>query len=227
MPTIAIVGAGSGLGASIARLFGSHGFDIALIARSTDRLTSLVQQLTYEGLNARGFSADVTERPSLTTALHEAEEELGGIDVLEYSPAPKAAVAGQLPDLELAGPLDVTVENLQPEIDYHLYGSVTAARAVLPGMIERDRGTLLFTTGGGSINPSPLLGNVNAAQAAMRNWAINLHQVLDGTGVYAAHVGISAWIGGGKPDAEPDVIAENYWDLHVTRSDAERHHFAL
>ena len=126
----------------------------------------------------------------------------------------------------MAGPLEVTPDNLQQQIEYYLYGAVTAAAQVLPGMRETGAGTLLFTTGGGSINPNPAMGNINAASAALRNWVLNLHQVLDGTGVYAAHVAISAWIGSGPPEAEPDAIAATYWDLYRSRDRAEVNYVA-
>ncbi|WP_256122565.1 SDR family NAD(P)-dependent oxidoreductase [Streptomyces sp. LUP47B] len=80
----------------------------------------------------------------------------------------------------MATPSESTVENLQPQIEYNFYGAVTAARAVLPAMREAGAGTLLFTTGGGSINPVPMLGNVNAAAGALRNWVLNLHNELAG-----------------------------------------------
>ncbi|WP_239514369.1 hypothetical protein [Streptosporangium sp. 'caverna'] len=92
-------------------------------------------------------------------------------------------------------------------------------------MREAGAGTLLFATGGGSITPHPAMGNINAA-AALRNWVLNLHQVLDGTGVYAAHVAISAWIGSGPPEAEPDAIATTYWDLYRNRDRAEINYVA-
>ena len=68
-----------------------------------------------------------------------------------------------------------------------------------PGRAAGDaggrRGTLLYTTGAGSIDPVPQVGNVNAAAAALRNWVLNLHKELDGTGIQAAHVGINVSIG--------------------------------
>jgi hypothetical protein len=82
-------------------------------------------------------------------------------------------------------------------------------------------GTMLFTTGGGSINPVPFMANVNAAAAALRNWALNLNGALADRGVYAAHIAISAFIGSGPPEAEPAAIAEAYWDLYTTRDRAE------
>ncbi|MGN9841162.1 SDR family NAD(P)-dependent oxidoreductase [Nonomuraea sp. H19] len=221
MPTIAIIGAGPGMGLAIARAFGSRGFDVALIARTKEKLGTLVAQLGQEGITAAAFPADVLDRASLTDALDAAKARFGGIDVLEYSPAPHSPVPG----FTLAAPSEVTVDNLQPQIEYNFYGAVTAAQAVLPAMREAGAGTLLFTTGGGSVDPVPMLGNVNAAAAALRNWAINLNKELAGSGVYAAHVAINVWIGGGGPagsrTATPEQIAPLYWDLHENRDRSE------
>jgi NADP-dependent 3-hydroxy acid dehydrogenase YdfG len=217
MPTITIVGAGPGLGLSIAKVFGRNGFAVAFIARSQAKLDSLSAQLDDLGIQATGFTADVMDRPSLAAAFDLVKERYGGVDVLEYSPAPHDPVPG----ITIAGPLEVTVDNLQPQIDYYLHGAVTAARQVLPGMIERGTGTLLFTTGASSVSPNPVMGNVGIAGAALRNWALNLHQVLDGTGVFVAHVPLNVWIGKGGPDTQPEAIADLYWDLHTKRDEGE------
>ncbi|TCO47095.1 short subunit dehydrogenase [Kribbella antiqua] len=218
MPVIAIVGAGPGMGLSIAKLFSGRGFEVALVARNAAKLDTLVADLKEHGVSAMAFTADVTDRPSLVAAFEEITKRLGPIEVLEYSPATR--------EVEMAGPLEVTPDNLQQQIEYYLYGAVTAAAQVIPAMREAGRGTLLFTTGGGSITPHPAMGNINAAAAALRNWVLNLHQVLDGTGVYAAHVAISAWIGSGSPEADPDTIAATYWDLYQARDRAEVNYIA-
>ncbi|WP_318216474.1 hypothetical protein [Streptomyces sp. SCL15-6] len=92
-------------------------------------------------------------------------------------------------------------------------------------MREAGAGTLLFTTGGGSVDPIPMLGNVNAAAAALRNWVINLNKELAGSGVYAGHVAIGVWIGDGGPEgipsATPEQIAPLHWELHEARDRAE------
>ncbi|NUP21085.1 MAG: SDR family NAD(P)-dependent oxidoreductase, partial [Streptomyces sp.] len=164
MPTIAIIGAGPGMGLAIARTFGSRGFDVALLSRTKEKLQTLVDLLGQEGITAEAFTADVLDRSSLTAALDAVKVRFGAIDVLEYSPAAHTPAAG----LTLAAPSEATAENLQPQIEYYLYGGITAAQAVLPAMREAGAGTLLFTTGGGSLDPLPMLGNVNAAQAALR-----------------------------------------------------------
>lgn len=221
MPTIAIIGAGPGMGLAIARTFGSRGFDVALISRTQARLDSLAQELADEGIEAEGFAADVMDRPSLTAALGAAAARFGGIDVLEYSPAPHDPVPG----ITLAAPSEATAENVQPQIEYYLYGALEAVRAVLPAMRKAGSGTLLFTTGGGSVDPLPMLGNVNAAAAALRNWVLNLNKELAESGVYAGHVAINVWIGDGGPDgipsAQPQEIAPVYWELHDARDRAE------
>lgn len=82
-----------------------------------------------------------------------------------------------------------------------------------------------IATGGGSVNPIPMFGNVNAAQAALRNWVLNLNNVLTEKNILAAHVAIAVWIGdsapAGFPSEEPGVIAARYWDLHERRDQAE------
>ncbi|GAB3893308.1 hypothetical protein GCM10029964_069870 [Kibdelosporangium lantanae] len=78
MPTIALVAAGTRLGLSLGRVFGGHGFDVALIARSTERLDDLTGKLAAEGVTAAGFAADVTDRDALAHALDNAIARFGG-----------------------------------------------------------------------------------------------------------------------------------------------------
>jgi NAD(P)-dependent dehydrogenase (short-subunit alcohol dehydrogenase family) len=218
MPLITIIGAGPGLGLEIARAFGRKGFDVALVARDQTKLDALAETLESEGIRARGFTADVSRPETITGALAAIKDALGPIDVLEFSPAD--------PTLAPVDVLDVTMENLQPQIDFYLGGALSAVGAVLPDMVARGSGTVLVTTGGGSISPMPFLGNVNIAAAGLRNWTLNLHDALAEKGVYVAHVGITALIGAGHPDAEPDVIAQAYVELHDERREAELHHVA-
>ncbi|MET8976427.1 SDR family NAD(P)-dependent oxidoreductase [Streptomyces sp. NPDC004539] len=221
MPTLAIVGAGPGMGLAIARTFGTRGYDVALLARTPEKLDALVATLGEEGVTAAAFPADVLDRDSLASALDAARARFGSVDVLEYSPAPHSPVPG----FTTAAPSEVTVDNLQPQIEYTFYGAVAATRAVLPAMRAAGAGTLLFTSGGGSVDPVPMFGNVNAAGGALRNWVINLHNELAGSGIFAAHVAIATWIGEdgpeGFPSATPEQISPLYWELHEKRDRPE------
>ncbi|MFF9035860.1 SDR family NAD(P)-dependent oxidoreductase [Streptomyces sp. NPDC014892] len=223
MPSIAIVGAGPGMGLAIARTFGSRGYDVALIARNRAKLDDLVGRLTAEGITAAAFPADVLDHDALTQALKDAATRFGGIDVLEHSPSPGN---GSIDSMGLTSPSQTSPSDVQGWIDFLLHSAIVATQAVLPAMREAGAGTLLFTNGAGSVDPNPMLGNVNPAQAALRNWVLNLHKELAGTGIQAAHVAIGVWIGAGGPPeiptGEAEDIAPLYWDLHTQRDEAER-----
>ncbi|MEU9954811.1 SDR family NAD(P)-dependent oxidoreductase [Streptomyces sp. NPDC050982] len=225
MTSIAIVGAGPQLGLAIARTFGSQGYDVALISRNHAKLDDLVGTLTAEGITAAAFPADVLDRDTLTQALKDAAARFGGIDVLEYSPVGTFGITA------LTAPSGTEPSHVEFEMNFQLYGAIAATKAVLPAMREAGTGTLLYTTGAGSIWPDPRVANVNAAAAALRNWAMNLHKELADTGIQAAHVGIDASIGVSVlPDVEaarPEQISPMYWELHTTRRDEDELVFKL
>src|SRR5438045_795479 len=78
--TLAIVGAGAGLGLSIAKIFSCNGFQVALIARNPAKLDDLVAQLGALGIDAAGFEADIMNRPSLVDAFARITERYGASD---------------------------------------------------------------------------------------------------------------------------------------------------
>lgn len=89
MTTFALIGAGPGLGLSTARRFGAAGHSVALIARDTQRLADLTAELAGDGIEARGFAADVLDIEALTAALFAAGTSLGPVEILQYSPVPR------------------------------------------------------------------------------------------------------------------------------------------
>ncbi|MGV9680672.1 hypothetical protein ACWDSJ_35830 [Nocardia sp. NPDC003482] len=120
------------------------------------------------------------------------------------------------------GPSDV-----QGWFDLLLYSAITATQAVLPAMREVGAGTLLVTNGAGSIDPTPMLGNVNPAQAALRIWALNLHKELARHRCPGRARRRRRVVGADGPpevataEAE-DVVDPLYGDLRTHRDEAER-----
>ena len=219
MSTVVSVGAGPGLGLAISRLVGRNGFQVALVARTQTKLDELAAQLGEEGVEAAGFAADLMDRPTVVDAFARIKERFGAVDVLEYSPVPHSSVPGVVK----VDALSVTPENVQGQIEFYVYGAITAVQQVLPHMLEAGHGTLLFTTGGSSYHPNARLGNVGIGTAALRNWALSLHEAVKDQGVYVGHVPINMLIGTMGPASEPDAIAQVYWELHSKRDEPERY----
>lgn len=212
MRTLAIVGAGPGLGLAIAKRFGAEGFNVALLARTPEKLDGLVAELDGLGISARAYVADVTDRAGLGAALRQVEADFGAIDVLEFSPVAST---------EPARAADVTPENVLPVLENQVLGAVAAVNAVLPGMRERGDGVLLFTTGASSVIPVPTMGNIGIAMAGLRTYAHTLHQALAPEGIHVAHVALDLFIQPGAGEADPDALAEHYHELYERRDRAE------
>ncbi|MGW4000131.1 SDR family NAD(P)-dependent oxidoreductase [Amycolatopsis sp. NPDC004772] len=205
--TLVVVGAGPGpgLGMGVARAFGRRGFRVGLIARTRDRLDTLVADLAGLGVEAAAFAADIRDRGALGAALAAAGEALGPVDVLEYSPSPSGPITTAV---------ETTAESVTAQLELHVLGAVTAVGQVLPDMRARGTGTLLLTTGVSSTIPAPFLANVGTAMAGLRNWAHTLHAELRPEGIHAATVTIASGVVPGGGEADPDAIGERYHRLY-------------
>lgn len=211
MKTIAIVGAGEGLGMSIAKKFGQNGFRVALIARNEEKLNRLVIELEQLGIEAASFQADVLNKEQIEMALSAVKERYGFIDVLEYSPTPSINT--------VAPSLDVTEENALYQFQFNVLGALTSVRQVLPEMLDKQTGALLFTTGGAAIHPVPMMGNVGIAISGLRNYIFNLNSELADKGIYAGHLSIGIWM---QPNSGvQDKIADIWYDMYTKRDRVE------
>ena len=211
MTTIAIIGAGRGLGAAAARQFGREGFDVALISRSQERLDALTAGLAEEGVTARGFAADVRETGTLAAALDAAAEALGPIEVLQYSPAPHKDFMRPV--------LEATPESLAAPIEFSLYAPAAAVQHVLPGMRQLGRGTVLFVNGGTAVRPRPDFAGTSVAFAAESAYARMLHSALAEENIHVGQLVSPGAITPGHPRKDPAVLAETLRDMHRDRGD--------
>lgn len=211
MTTIAIVGAGPGLGAAVARRFGAEGFTVALVSRNQERLDQLAADLQADGVTARGYVADVRDPESLVAALDRAAEELGTIEVLEYSP---------IPQREFLRPvLETTLDDLTAAVEFSVLGPVTAVQQVLPGMRSLGRGTVLFVNGGSGARPNPAVAGTSVAFAGESAYATMLHDVLAPENVHVGQLIIPGGIRPGHPTHDPDVLAGTLWTIHTDRGE--------
>ncbi|MEU6108145.1 SDR family NAD(P)-dependent oxidoreductase [Streptomyces albidoflavus] len=215
MTTFALVGAGPGLGLAAARRFGAAGHRVALLSRSADHLEPLVAELARDGTEARAYPADVLDPDTLTAALGRAAEELGPVEILQYSPVPRADFMKPV--------LETTAADLDDPLAFSVKAPVTCVQAVLPGMRALGRGTLLFVNGGSAVRPAPRVAGTSIAFAAESAYARMLHDALAGENIHAAQLIIPGAI---RPDAEhssPHALAERLYALHTGR-DEFRHY---
>lgn len=211
MTTVAIVGAGRGLGAAVARRFGAEGFHIALLARHQERLDELATDLTAEGHTVRGYAADVRDRAALAAALDRAARDLGTIEVLEYSP---------LPHRDFLRPvLESTADDLLGAVEFSILGPATAVRQVLPGMRALGRGTILFVNGGSGARPNPKVAGTSIAFAGEGAYAAMLHDTLADEGIHVGQLIIPGAIEPGHPHNDPAILADKLWQAHASRDE--------
>ena len=215
MTTFALIGAGPGLGLATARRFGAAGHSVALIARNTQRLDDLTAELARDGIEARGFAADVLDIESLTAALYAAGTSLGTVEILQCSPVPRADFMKPV--------LDTGADDLDAPLAFSVKGPVAAVNAVLPGMRDLGRGTVLFVNGSSAVRPNPKVAGTSVAFAAESAYARMLHDTLAPQNIHVAQLIVPGAI---RPDAEhssPDALARRLYDIHTER-DGFRHY---
>lgn len=207
MPTIAIIGAGPGLGAAVARRFGREGFSVALISRDQAKLDALAAQLAENGVTARGFSADVREPAQLEDALSRAAAELGPISVLQYSP---------LPSRDYLKPvLDLTPELALEALRFSALGLIHAARAVLPAMREAGEGSIVLINGGTSVKSRAGFAGTSVAFPAESAYGEMLHEALADEGVRVVQLVIPGGIPQLQLENGIDDVAETIWGIQA------------
>lgn len=202
-----VVGAGPGIGASVARRFAREGHPAGLIARDPDRLHAIADDLRKNGHTAAAVTGDITDPGDIARALGELTSTLGVPDVVCFSP---------LPDIRLIRPVvDTTAEDVEGALALTVVGATAVVQAVLPGMLDRGSGTLLFTTGGAAVRPSPERAVSAVAYAGLSSYVDLLSRALPQRGINVGRVTIVGAVGPGLAH-EPGDVAEHLWRRHAS-----------
>lgn len=173
-----IAGASSGIGAATAVELAARGFPVALGARRVTKCEELAERIRNEGGEAVALPLDVTDPDSVTEFARRAAAELGDIEVL-------VAGAGET----FFGRIHETgTDDFEAQIQIHLIGANRLATAVLPGMVQRQRGDVIFIGSDVALRQRPHMGGYGAAKAGLLAMVTNLQMELEGTGVRASVV---------------------------------------
>jgi NAD(P)-dependent dehydrogenase (short-subunit alcohol dehydrogenase family) len=201
-----VTGASSGIGAATASELARRGARVVLAARRSDDLDARVREITAAGAQAVAVPTDVTDDQQRLQLVKEAEATFGPIDLLVNN-------AGVFWRRALA---DTASDDLDAVIDVNLVSAVQLTRVVLPGMLERGRGSLIFV---GSLSGRVAMEPVySASKYGLRGFALALRRQLAGTGVSASLVSpgnirtdMTRHVGGDLPG--PGVVADAICEL--------------
>ncbi len=197
--TLILVGMGPGLSAALARRFAADGYKLGVIARSQERLASQAEALRAGGATVATAAADAGQRGALGQAMATLTPELGAANVLVYN-----AYAAQM-----GPPSSLAPAALSADLAVNAAGALEAAQAVLPAMLRRGSGSILFTGGGLAHYPDPHAASLSIGKAALRTLAQTLNAETQGSGVYAGTLTIAGYIGMTE-SLQPEPIAEQF-----------------
>ncbi len=228
--SIAVFGAGPGLGHAVARRYAREGYAVTLVARRSEPLDLLAQDLTSAGATAHVITADLSDTAATPRLAEQIRATAGDLDAFYYAPTPNTgfvAAANLTPQ---------HAENFMPLIFYTLLGLV---QEFLPHMLEQGDGAILTAQGGSTVQGLPNMSGPSPAQAAQRNYLQALHAEVAEQGVYvgtlyigsaieksAFHAELERAKAAGDPvwempTVDPEHLADLLWRMHDTKGPRE------
>ena len=202
-----IVGAGSGLSASLARVLAKEGIKVALAARSIGDLEPLVKEI-----GAKTFACDASRRPEVDKLFADLDASFGAPEIVIYN----ASFRTRGPFVEL-DPADV-----EKALAVTAYGAFLVAQQAARRMLPNKRGAILLTGASAGVKGYPQSAPFAMGKFALRGLAQSMARELSPQGIHVAHVVIDGGIKSGRraesPDApasllDPDAIAATYMHL--------------
>jgi NAD(P)-dependent dehydrogenase (short-subunit alcohol dehydrogenase family) len=222
-----VIGAGEGLGAAIARAFAREGLRVCVTRRPrhAEAIDKLAETIRAEGGDAYAYGLDARVEADVAALIERIEREIGAIEVLVFNVGANV----RFPVIETTTRVYSKVWEMAA-----LAGFLTSREAAR-GMVERGRGTILFTGATASIRGGAGFSAFAGAKHALRALAQSLARELGPKGIHVAHVVVDGAIDGAfiralMPDAAerlareeilvPDEIARNYVWLHRQKRSA-------
>jgi short-subunit dehydrogenase len=202
-----IVGAGSGLSASLARAFAKSGLNVALAARSADKLAPLAKEI-----GAKSYACDATRRTAVDKLFTDLDAASATPDVVVYNASYRTR-----------GPLiELDPSEVERSIQVSAFAGFLVAQAAVKRMLPRKQGAIFFTGASASIKGYPQSAPFAMGKFALRGLAQSMARELSPQGIHVAHFVIDGGIRSARrvespdqPDSllDPDAIAQSYLQL--------------
>src|SRR6201995_4620208 len=202
-----IVGAGAGLSASLARLFGREGIRVALAARRIEKLGAVCSET-----GARAYACNAADADEVERLFGLVEREIGTPDVVVYNASGRTR-----------GPfLDLVPAEVAQAITVSAYGGFLVAQEAAKRMLPNKHGAILFTGASASVKGYAQSAPFAMGKFALRGLAQSMARELSPQGIHVAHFVIDGGIKSAarqepedRPDSmlDPDAIAMSYWSV--------------
>lgn len=173
-----ITGATAGFGAASARLFAANGWRLILCGRRQERLEALRAELSSR-VSVHAIPLDVRDEAAVNAAVTGLPAEFAEVDLLLNN-------AGLALGLEPAHRCDM--EDWQRMVDTNIKGLMYCTRAILPGMVDRNRGHVVNIGSVAGTYPYPGGNAYGATKAFVKQFTLNLRADLLGTQVRATNI---------------------------------------
>jgi 3-oxoacyl-[acyl-carrier protein] reductase len=196
-----VTGASDGIGAATARILAARGASVAVNYHTGQaRAEELVESLAHDGARAIAVHADVTDEAQVKAMVARTEAELGPIDVLVLN---ATGLYGH--DIQLQPFLGTDWDYVERIVVRQLKSLFHATSAVLPGMVARERGSIVAVGAALSRTPAAMLFALNMAKAALEAAVKTLAKEVSPQGVRVNGVG-PGFILSAATEAAPEVV---------------------
>src|ERR1700735_1779246 len=202
-----IVGAGSGLSASLARLFAKSGMKVAIAARRLDNLAALAQEI-----GGKAFTCDASKHEQVTKLFRDVEAGQGSPDVVVYNASYRTR-----------GPfIDLDPAEVERSVAVTAFGAFLVAQEAAKRMVPKAHGAIMLTGASAGVKGYPQSAPFAMGKFALRGMAQSMARELSPQGIHVVHVVVDGGIFSArrpnppdKPDSmlDPDAIAQSYLDL--------------
>ena len=214
-----IVGAGSGLSASLTRLFASEGATVAVAARNTEKLAPICEET-----GAKAYSCDATDGAQVDQLFDAVGADLGVPDIVVYNASGRAR--GPITEVDREAVLNAVIVSC--------YAGFLVGQKAAQLMLPRGSGSIFFTGASASIKGYAQSAPFAMGKFALRGLAQSMARELAPQNIHIGHFVIDGGIRQGPDDPrgarnlaaaghtgevtdsllDPDAIARTYLDVH-------------
>jgi NAD(P)-dependent dehydrogenase (short-subunit alcohol dehydrogenase family) len=222
---VLVIGAGDATGGEIAKRFAREGYIACVTRRQADKLQPLLEEIHAAGGQAYGFGSDARKEEEVTALVETIERDIGPIEAFVFN------IGANVP----CSILEETPRKYFKIWEMACFAGFLTAQAVARRMVQRERGTLLFTGATAGTRGAAGFAAFAGAKHGLRALAQSMARELGPRNIHVAHVVVdgaidTAFIRDSFPERyalkdqdgilDPAHIADSYWFLHAQPRDA-------